>query len=481
MAGGNWTASNPPTLPGLYMNFVSSALATIQGGAQGVVAMPIKANWGPVGSFVTISNEQDLINNFTEDTTNSASAYPSVYFALLGGANKVLAYRLTDGTDTKASVTLQSASSTNLVTATAVYTGTRANNFNITIQTNALDATKKDAILYEGTTKLRTVTFDGTAAGLVSAWNGNNIHITMSKVADGSLNNVSNVALTGGTSGNSGVANTQYTAFLNVAETTNFNILSLDGVTDSATQTAVASWVQRVRGQGKGVQVVFGTTSANDTASTVAASSVTAAAGFNYEGVVYVGTGAILNGVSYTSAQIACYVAGLIAGQALSQSTTYAPTPFSDVTRRWTKTEQAQAITGGVFILIFDGSIVKPLMGVNTLTTLRTGQTNAFKKIRSIRVMDQINTDLQSTAEANYIGKVNNTDEGRQALLSAQKAYLKTMYQAGVINSDYDVYLDPQYYGQGATLTPAPNQVIESWYAGLTDVVEQIFGNFYVG
>ncbi|WKL00286.1 hypothetical protein Q0F98_24470 [Paenibacillus amylolyticus] len=34
--------------------------------------------------------------------------------------------------------------------------------------------------------------------------------------------------------------------------------------------------------------------------------------------------------------ETSAYVAGLIAGQRLNQSTTYAATPFDDVTRRWT-------------------------------------------------------------------------------------------------------------------------------------------------
>ena len=71
-----------------------------------------------------------------------------------------------------------------------------------------------------------------------------------------------------------------------------------------------------------------------------------------------------------------------------------------------------------------------------------------MEKIRSIRVMDAINTDLQRSAEDTYIGKVNNTEEGRQALIGAMKAYLALLAQSNVIEAEgYDVVLDPAYYG----------------------------------
>lgn len=100
-----------------------------------------------------------------------------------------------------------------------------------------------------------------------------------------------------------------------------------------------------------GVIGVMGGSSAVDTAADAVSQAVTRSAGFNHEGIVNVGTGVTLDGTSYSSAQAACYVAGLIGGQKLSESITYAPTPFDDVNRRWTRSEQEAAINGGVLIL----------------------------------------------------------------------------------------------------------------------------------
>lgn len=488
MAGGQWSVTELPVLPGLYLNFQAAALAAIQPGARGVVIAPVKAHWGPVREFVEITSEAGIIDIYTADESNGATAYTTLRFALLGGAKKILAYRLADSNAAAATVTLQDTATTpaNVLKLDAKYPGARGNNFKVTVQVNPLDSTKKDIKLYEGTALLRTFTFtSGTIQAAADAVNNDtgNKWIVATKLAEGNgiLADVSGVAMAGGNSGIAAIAAADYTNALAAFETQEFNLLTLDGISDPAIQTSVVSWVSRVRSEGKGVIAVLGGSAAVDTAADAVSKATTRSAGFNHEGVVNVGVGAILDGVSYSSAQVAAYVAGLIAGQKLSESTTYTATPFDDVTRRWTRSEMETAVKNGVFLLFHDGRIVKVLRGMNSLTTLRQGQNNAWKKIRTIRVMDSINADLVRTAEDAYIGKVNNTEEGRLALIGACKQYMQTLVQGGVIEATgWDVYLNPTYYGQTATITPEPDQVYIKWEARLTDVMEQIFGTFIV-
>lgn len=488
MAGGTWSPTEKPVLPGLYLNFQAAALAAIQPGARGVVVVPVKAHWGPVREFVEITSEAGIIDTYTNDETNGATAYTTLRFALLGGAKEVLAYRIADSNAATATVTLQDTSATpvDVLKLEAKYPGERGNNFKVTVQINPVDGSKKDIKLYEGTTLLRTFTFvSGTIQAAADAINNDaeNKWITATVLAEGSgvLADVSNAALSGGNSGIAAIAAEDYTNFLAAAETQEFNILTLDGVYDSAIQTSVVSWVDRVRSEGKGIIAVLGGSATDDTAADAVSKATTRSASFNHEGVVNVGVGAILDGVSYSSAQVAAYVAGLIAGQKLSESTTYAATSFDDVTRRWTRSEMEEAVKNGVFLLFHDGRMVKVLRGMNSLVTLRQGQNNAWKKIRTIRVMDSINADLVRTAEDAYIGKVNNTEEGRLALIGACKQYMQTLVQSGVIeDAGWDVYLDPDYYGPTATLTPEPDQVYLKWEAKLTDVMEIILGTFIV-
>ncbi len=472
-----------PVLPGLYMNFVAAAGTAIQPGARGVVVAPVKAHWGPVGQFVEVANEAAIKELFTEDESGGATALTTLYLALLGGPQKLLAYRIATNA-AAATLTLNSTSASNSVLLKAKYPGKRGNNFKATIQPSLSASGSKDLILYEGTTLLRTFSLgDGDAKKAATVINADplNVWITAEVVEEGILAEVADVPFSGGDSGITGITNADYVAALSALETQDFHVLSLDGVTDVALRTSVAAWVKRVRSEGKGVIAVLGGSAADDTAADAVSKAVARSTAIDHESVVNVGTGAVLNGRMYSSAQVAAWVAGLVAGQSLSQSTTYAVSPFDDVTRRWTRSEQEQAVQGGVFLLVHDGRRVKVLRGVNSLVTLQLGQNNSWKKIRTIRVMDAINSDLQQTAEDVYIGKVNNTAEGRLALIGACKEYLRTLAQSNVIVADgYDVTLDPKYYGSAPAKTPEPDQVFLQWNARLTDVMEQIFGTFYV-
>lgn len=489
MAGGTWSATEMPVLPGLYLNFVAAALAGIQPGARGVVIAPVKAHWGPVRQFVEITGEAGIAENYTDDGTGGATARDTLRLALLGGAKKVLAYRLADSSAAKAAVTLQDTTSptaVNVLRLDAKYQGARGNNFKVTVQVNPVDGNKKNIKLYEGAALLRTFTFaSGTVQAAADAVNSDtaNRWITASVLAAGSgvLADVSNSPMAGGNSGIASIVAADYTSALEAFEAMQFNLLTLDGVTDSSIHTSVVSWVSRLRDEGKGVMAVLGGSASSDTASDAVAQAAGRSSGYNHEGVVNVGVGALLDGVSYSSAQLAAYAAGLIAGQKLSESTTYAATPFSDVTRRWTRSEMETAVGSGVFLLFHDGSLVKVLRGMNSLVTLRQGQSSSWKKIRTVRVMDAVNADLMKAAEDNYIGKVNNTEEGRLALIGACKQYMQALARGGVIEeSGWDVYPDPDYYGPGAPFTPQPDQVYLRWEARLTDAMEQIFGTFIV-
>ncbi|MDF2726051.1 MAG: hypothetical protein K0Q59_5729 [Paenibacillus sp.] len=475
-----------PVLPGMYMNFQAAALAAVQPGARGIVAVPVKAHWGPVRQFMEIASLASAIDTYSGDVTSGATAYTALQLALLGGAKTVLAYRIADTDAAKATCTLQDTTEetpVNVVKLEAKYPGARGNHFKVTVQVNPIDSGKKDVRLLEGTTLLKTFTFaDSTAQAAVDAINNDasNVWVTAIKLADGNghLKDGSGFSFAGGNSGIADIAAEDYMDALDACETQQFDLLALDGVSDSSIQASVVSWVNRVRSEGKPVIAVLGGSAADDLSVSAA---MARSASFNHEGIVNVGTGAIWSGSNYSSAQLSAYVAGLVAGQKLSESTTYAPSPFQDVTRRWTRSEQELAVASGVFLLVHDGKRVKALRGVNSLTSLREGQNNAWKKIRTIRVMDAIQADLLESSESSYIGKVNNTAEGRLALIGAAQQYMQSLALSGVIESEgWNVYLNPKYYGPTAVITPEPDQVYLNWEARLTDTMEQIFGTFIV-
>jgi len=484
MAGGTWSTTQKPVLPGLYLNFRSAGLAAIEAGERGTVGIPIKADWGPVKEFRTITSEAELINTYSDSTGGTALL---VRLALLGGARKVITYRITDGTEAKASITLKDTTTGEAIDVLKLegkYPGAWGNKLKVSVSTNPGDSTKKDIKLYNGSILLKTFVVSGTSIDdVVAAINNDteNKWIIATKLAagNGTLANLQATSLSGGASGITGIDAADYAEAFDKFETQDFNLFTLDGVSDSGIQTSLKAWIAKIRSQGKGVIGVIGGSGADDKAVDAVGKATARSTAMNYEGIVNVGTGAILNGVEYESAKVAIYIAGLIAGQNLNQSVTYAVTPFADVTRRWTRSEMEQAIDNGVLILYNDGEKVKVLKGINTLTSLGEGQNNAWKKIRSIRVMDAINADLLKTAEDNYIGKVNNTEAGRNALIGACKEYMKTLARGGVIESSgWNVTLDPDYYQEGVVVEP--DEVYLRWEARLTDVMEKIFGTFIV-
>ncbi|SDO86563.1 phage tail sheath subtilisin-like domain-containing protein [Selenomonas ruminantium] len=488
MAGGEWEITDLPKLPGLYMNFKAAALAAVTTGDRGTVVVPYKAHWGKIGGFTELYRETDILNVFGSiEDSNGSTFYKTLRMCCLGGPKKILGYRLASSAAAKATLTLKDAENADKVTLSAKYEGERGNGFRATLAASLTDEGVYTLKLYEDTTLLKTYSFT-TWQGLVDTVNADNSYVTAAKAAantdlsGNTFKPTTSAAFSGGNSGITGVTAADYIAMLNVLEQETFNFLTLDGVTDASIQTSVASWVINMRKNGKKIMAIMGGSAADDTGDEAVANTIARSAGFNHEGIINVGVGVVLDDVSYCSAEVAPYVAGLIAGQKMTESTTYAATSFDDVTRRWRggrSSEQEKAVTNGVFLFIYDGRIVKVLQGINTLITLRQKQNNAFKKIRSIRTMDAIDSDMQKTAEDNYIGKINNIVEGREALVGACKQYMEVCAQGGIIEKGtYDVYCDPTYHGANATITPEPDQVFLKWEAQITDVVEKIFSDF---
>lgn len=484
MAGGTWSMTEKPVLPGLYMNFQAAAASAVQSGSRGTVAVLVKSNWGPEREFVEIGSEAAIGRTYSNEDTDGATARNSLYLALLGGPKKLLAYRIADDTAAAASLTLKSGAS-DALRLTAVYTGSRANGFRASVQPGVTDENSLELRLYEGAKLLRTfVSADGKASTFAEVVNADtdNIWIKAEAAApEAVLSAVSGSAFVGGASGSGELTNADYIAAQSALEGADFDVLALDFAPDSALLQSFAAFIKRLRGEGRGVTLVTGGTQTDDTAVKAAEIASARSAALNHEGIVNVGTGVKLGSASYSSAQTSAYVAGLIAGQRLNESTTYHAAPFDDVTRRWTRSEQETAVKNGVFLLFHDGRQVKTLRGINTLVTPDAGQNNAWKKIRSVRVMDAISSDLQRTAEDSYIGKVNNTEEGRLALIGAMKEYLALLAQSGVIEANgFDVVQDPAYYGDSPLIKPEADQVFLQWNVKLSDVMEQLFGTFYV-
>ena len=144
------------------------------------------------------------------------------------------------------------------VTIKAKYTGKRELNISV----RAIDDTKKEIIVYSGTTKLESFSFDSgaeteEASNLVKAIAASD-YITAEaslSTSDKTVAVVASEKLTGGT--DPVITTESYSSALNLLEPYNFNYVTLDTTDEDAT-AILASWVERVMQTGKLVQAVVG-------------------------------------------------------------------------------------------------------------------------------------------------------------------------------------------------------------------------------
>lgn len=326
MAGGSWSPSALPTRPGLYLNFVTAAVAQINGGTRGTVAIPLKAFTGGTAAaktFYTITTESQAAALF------GPANIASIKLALQGGAKEVLVYTL------------------------------------------PASATTTD-------------------------------YADMRTAFDARL----------------------------------FNVFVFDGEVAATEQDAVKTWVVANRADGKHFMAVFGCVAAVDDTTPATGNSRSTRLADDY--CVNLVSGVTIGGTTYSSGKYAPWVAGLIAGTAINKSITYAVAPVDDVTKRLTNAEIKTALAAGSLVLVHDGEKVK----------IEQGLTTSAKKIRAMRARQAVSTDVTKTAADAYIGKVDNSEDGRAALLAAIKAYLERLESESVLTG-IEVGLDPQYPSTG--------------------------------
>ncbi|WP_102271305.1 phage tail sheath subtilisin-like domain-containing protein [Cytobacillus massiliigabonensis] len=215
-----------------------------------------------------------------------------------------------------------------------------------------------------------------------------------------------------------------------------FNIFVYPGEISPTEQDATLAWCQRNREEGKHFMVVFGGTAVEDQDPTVGNARSIRLADLYAVNLI---TGVVLaDGSELTSAEYSTYIAGLIAGTPINKSITYTDLPVADVTKRLRNSEINAALTSGSLVLVHDGRKVKVEQGIVT-------ESNASKrgKIRIIRARQAISTDVPATACDNYVGKIDNNEDGQMALINAIKAYLEQLEINNVLIAPI-VTLDPQ-------------------------------------
>ena len=404
MAGGNWENQNK-SRPGVYVNFQTNGQTQLTIGERGTVAICEPMSWGPVGQVMTVNAGADTTPFCGYAITEPGARFLSEMFKgtnRTDGPNTVLLYR------PAASGSAESALTTGVLTATALYPGVRGNDITIVIT-----ALTEPESTYQVDTLVDGVVVDSQQAAkaeelVANAW------VTFS--GTGALAAETGQALAGGNDGT--VQITAYSTFLQTLEPYNFDVLVYDGE-EPTVLTAYQSFVERmVSEEGKYCQMVAAEMTNPDS-----------------QYVINNTSGAVMSdGTTFTPQQVCWWLGGAEAGASYNESLTYAQYPGAvNVSPLMTNSQYVAAIQAGKIALVPDNGVVKIEQDINSLVTFTPTNGSAFHKNRVIRLCSQIGNDLYKQFSDFFIGQVNNNEQGRSILQSAVIAYLLSLQQQQAI------------------------------------------------
>jgi len=430
MAGSVFQIGEQKIRPGIYVRVTNIGEPPESIVPQGIVAALFRASWGPLGEVIYLENADAVISTF-----GSAGTVDTAIEAFRGGCRRVVAYRLGTG-GTKALLNLQDSESANVVKIEAKYEGARGNDFAVTIRDSLTDDTKRELLLYEGTTLRQTIPFDkgsGEPQALVDAIAASNSpYITATKIDDGSgtLATITQQSLTGGQ--DPLVNGESYSAGLSAIEAIDWNVLAVD-TDDTATHTLVQAYIDRVRNEGKRVLGVVG--EPTSVPSVPLATRLVNARNFNDPAIIYVANGFKgSDGVIREGYKAAARVAGMVASAQITESLThYVVRNATELVGALTNAEIEQAINSGA--LVFTMSAQKQVRieyGINTFVTPTADMDAGWKKIRRVRTRDNLMNRIAAAWDP-LIGKINNNSDGRATLIAAAQGIINRMIAEGAL------------------------------------------------
>lgn len=392
-----WKSQNK-VRPGVYVNVKGSKALAMEVGTRGTVILPLVLSFGPVKKFVSIT---DVTQTFSKLGYNYNTSEMLLIKEAMKKALEVLVYRV-NSNGMKASAQVASG-----LKAEAVYPGDRGNDLSLTVEA-AGDRFKVE-------TYLDAVLVDTQIISTATEFINNGF---VSFTGSGTLEAAS-VNLTGGTDGAAEEAD--YKECLQAAALVEFETIGYTG-TDDKIIKLIKDFVEEQREyEEKNITGV------------VAAAANT----FDYEGIIAVRNGVILaDGTELPKEKAVAWVAAATAGAQISESNTFAVYEgASDVDVRLTNAQVEEAINAGLFVFTPRSGKVVAEYDINTLTTYTDEKPKDFRKNKVIRVLDAINNDVVSIFEANFIGKIQNNESGRNLLKGHLTEYMNSMQEMGAIEN----------------------------------------------
>ena len=136
------------------------------------------------------------------------------------------------------------------------------------------------------------------------------------------------------------------------------------------------------------------------------------------------------------SVSVIPWVVGMEAACAVNASCTNAVYDGElTVDTSYTQTQLEKAIAAGELVLHSVGTEVRILEDINSLVTLTEDKNGLFQSNQTIRVLDQIATDVAALFNHKFSGKIQNNESGRVSLWSAIVNHHKELEKSGAIEN----------------------------------------------
>lgn len=439
MAGGIFT-NQDKVRPGIYQNIKTTKLRNTNNAIESIVAIALPLNFGPENKIIEINNETDIQEKLGY---NISDADLMLIREIMKATNKILIYRLNSGEKAKATII-------DTATVEAKFSGTKGNEISLIIANNVEGEEKYDVMTYFEGIKVDTQTI----ANYEEFKENRYIKI----IGTGSIENVNTLKLSNGTSEELADEVTQYTKFLEALELENYNYLAYTGTNDQV-KALIVSYVKRMNDEeGIRVKAVMGEYAAD------------------YEKIISIKNGVILeDGTQLSKEQCAAYFAGLSSSSDINQSNTYAQYPNAiDVNPRLNNSDTIKALKAGniVFTRKNDDTVIIE-QDINSLVTYTVEKNSDFAKNRFIRAIDDLLSDIKSTFENTFIGKINNDADGRNILRASIIEKVKEKVERGAFQNfvEDDVVVSEGNYPDSVVVTVGIQGV---------DSIEKIYMNVEV-
>lgn len=394
--GGTFLSMNK-VRPSAYLNFKSVPRPLMTVGDRGIVAIPLELNWGAEGTLIDVYSDELVGTGSLAKVGFTASNEESKLLNIaLRSCYQAKVYRLNKG-GAKATGTIGS------LTITALYNGTFGNKITVSVV--------KEGELFNVSTFVNGSQKDSQKVTTIAELEANDF---VTFAGSGTLTENAGTLLAGGTNGEYeiDVALTEYTELLKTArfQTACFPQLTDEHATLKAT---VKTFIETQRdGEGRYVQGVV----ANYPQA-------------NYEGIISVTNGAVINGVEFTKEEMTACIAGKTAGANINESNTNSIIEgATQIIGQLDNQGIIKALNNGELVLSANQrGDIKIEKDINSYHTFIPEKNYEFSKNRVLRTLDEIGTSLTDIWEQSYMGKVDNNEDGRAMFKGDIDNYLKQL------------------------------------------------------